>query len=132
MLRQALGEEFPAIDSPFGQLRGVDLVPKPVASELPVLVTGTSGQTLSWFAGEAHGWLTYPRPLPRQRGLIAEWHAAVRKADPAAFKPFAQSLYVDLAADPGEAPRPSTLAGASGARPWPSCWMSWSAPGPIT
>src|SRR5215813_806294 len=42
VLRQALAEEFPAIDSPFGQLRGMDVVPKPVGREIPLLVTGAS------------------------------------------------------------------------------------------
>lgn len=109
VLRLVQGDEFPAFGSPFGEFHNVDLLPKPVGRELPVLITGHSGQRLPWIAREAHGWLTYPRPLTRQREVIAEWRAAVREIDPAAFKPFAQSLYIDLAAEPGTPPRPIHL-----------------------
>lgn len=109
VLREALGSGFPTLHSRFGSLHGADLVPKPVGRELPVLVTGRSGQTLQWIAEHGHGWLTYPRPLDRQRGVIAEWRDAVHEVDPAAFKPFGQSLYLDLAADPDEPPRPIHL-----------------------
>ena len=30
----------------------------PTAREIPVLVTGRSGQTLQWIAANAHGWRT--------------------------------------------------------------------------
>jgi len=109
VLRLVLREEFPAVHSPLGELRGVDLLPKPVGRELPILVTGHSGQSLAWIAREAHGWLTYPRPLIRQREVIADWRATVRTIDATAFKPFAQSLYIDLAADPDTPPRPIHL-----------------------
>jgi luciferase-type oxidoreductase len=109
VLRRVLHEEFPVIDSTFGELRGVDLLPKPVGRELPVLVTGHSGQSLTWIAAEAHGWLTYPRPLVRQRQVIAEWRAAVEAIAPGTFKPFAQSLYIDLAAEPHHPPQPIHL-----------------------
>lgn len=109
VLRAALSREFPLLESRAGRLHGADLVPKPLASEVPVLVTGRSGQPLSWIAATAHGWLTYPRPLARQQEVLAEWHAAVRAAEAGAFKPAGQSLYVDLADDPRAPPTPIHL-----------------------
>ncbi len=109
VLRTALGEEFPVMDSRFGTMVGVDLVPKPTAREIPVLVTGRSGQTLQWIAAHAHGWLTYPRPVPRQLEVVREWRAAVRSMAGDAFRPFGQSLYVDLADAPGAPATPIHL-----------------------
>jgi len=109
LLRQALSEDFPVLASPYGEIRGVDLLPKPFGRELPVLVTGSSGQSPDWIAREGHGWLTYPRPPLRQRQVIAEWRSAVEAVAPGMFKPFAQSLYIDLTADPDHPPRPIHL-----------------------
>jgi luciferase-type oxidoreductase len=109
VFRAALAGEFPLVRSASGLLQGADLVPKPTAREIPVLVTGSSGQTLPWIAANAQGWLTYPRGLERQRDVLAEWHAAARAADPAAFKPAGQSLYIDLAEEPDTAATPIHL-----------------------
>ena len=109
LLRAALGEQFPVIDSHFGTMAGVDLVPKPSAREIPVLVTGRSGQTLQWIAANAHGWLTYPRPLARQLDVAREWHATVRSVTSEGFRPFGQSLYIDLADDPAAPATPIHL-----------------------
>lgn len=108
VLRQALEQRFPEIRSSYGTLARADLVPKP-ATRLPVLVTGASGQAREWIAAQADGWITYPRPLPIQARTVAQWREAVTAAAPGTFKPFAQSLYVDLSEDPAEGPSPIHL-----------------------
>lgn len=109
VIRAVLAEEFPAIQSSYGVMAGnVDLVPKPTGA-LPILVTGTSRQTLEWIAAHAHGWITYPRSLERQAELVSRWQAAVAAATPGLFKPFCQSLYIDLSANPSEPPAPLHL-----------------------
>jgi luciferase-type oxidoreductase len=109
VLRKVLEEEFPRVQSSYGVLSGaVDLVPKPVG-RVPVLITGSSRQSLEWIAAHADGWITYPRPLERQAELAARWRAAVAQMAPGTFKPFAQSLYVDLTADPDHPPQPIHL-----------------------
>ncbi|HEU5293187.1 MAG TPA: TIGR03571 family LLM class oxidoreductase, partial [Burkholderiaceae bacterium] len=79
VLQRALGESFPELDSRYGLLRGVDLVPKATTRELPLLITGRSGQELDWIARHAHGWLSYPRAPSLQARVIADWHAAQRR-----------------------------------------------------
>jgi len=65
VLRKVLAEDFPSFQSIYGAMMGTaDLVPKPVG-RLPILVTGSSRQTLDWIAAYADGWITYPR---RSRG----------------------------------------------------------------
>jgi luciferase-type oxidoreductase len=86
----------------------VDLVPKPTG-QIPILVTGSSRQRLEWIAQQADGWITYPRSLERQAEVAAHWRSLVATMVPGAFKPFAQSLYVDLAADPDRPPEPIHL-----------------------
>lgn len=109
VFRQALGGRFPSIDWSAGRLAGADVVPKPVAERIPVLVTGSSRQSMSWIASQAEGWITYPRPLALQARIIADWRGEVRAQCGDAFKPLTQSLYLDLAEDPDEQPRPIHL-----------------------
>jgi luciferase-type oxidoreductase len=109
VMRRVLSEEFPTVRSTYGVMMGTaDLVPKPTG-RLPILVTGTSRQTLEWTAEHADGWITYPRSLERQAEMVARWRAAVATAAPGAFKPFVQSLYLDLAKDPDHPPQPIHL-----------------------
>lgn len=109
VIRKVLREEFPRVQSSYGTMMGTaDLVPKPVA-RLPILITGSSRQSFEWIAAHADGWITYPRDLARQAELVAKWRAAVEDVSPGVFKPFVQSLYVDLADDPAEPPQPIHL-----------------------
>jgi len=109
VIRRVLMEEFPRVQSSYGVMTGTaDLVPKPV-SRLPILITGSSRQSFEWIAAHADGWITYPRGLGQQAELVAKWRAAVEVASPGVFKPFVQSLYVDLADAPDEQARPIHL-----------------------
>lgn len=109
VIRQVLEREYPILKSTAGVLTAnADLVPKPLG-RLPMLVTGNSGQPLSWIAGYADGWITYPRGVDRQAQEVARWRSEVHAARPGTFKPFVQSLYVDLAEDPHLPPTPIHL-----------------------
>lgn len=109
VVRTALAETFPIIESSRTTLGGTaDLVPKPI-TPVPMLVTGHSGQSLEWIANHADGWITYPRGLQRQADVAAQWRAAADIAAPGVFKPFVQSLYIDLSDDPDAAPTPIHL-----------------------
>ena len=109
VIRKVLVKEFPSVQSSYGAMMGnADLVPKPVY-RLPVLITGSSRQSFEWITAHADRWITYPRDLARQAELVAKWRAAVEVVSPGVFKPFVQSLYVDLADDPAEPPRPIHL-----------------------
>ena len=108
-IRKVLTDEFPRLQSSYGTMTGTaDLLPKPV-SRLPILITGSSRQSFEWIAGNADGWITYPRDFAPQAELVAKWRAAVEGVSPGVFKPFVQSLYVDLADQPAEPPRPIHL-----------------------
>lgn len=105
VIRKALAEEFPVGESSYGSMSGtVDLVPKPLG-RLPMLVTGSSRQSLEWIAANADGWISYPRPLQRQAEQIGRWRAAVSAIAPGSFKPFSQSLYIDLTKEPDHPPQ---------------------------
>ncbi len=109
VIREVLAEEFPTVQSLYGSLLGTaDLVPKPVG-RMPILVTGSSRQTLEWIAEHSDGWITYPRPLEQQAELVARWRAAVATVAQEEFKPFTQSFYLDLADAPDEPPTPIHL-----------------------
>jgi luciferase-type oxidoreductase len=116
-LRRALEEYFPEIDSPLGMLSGTDLIPKPVAGRLPFLITGSSRQSFEWIAAHGDGWVTYPRPLAAQAELAAKWRRLTAAATPGRFKPFAQSLYIDLAENRHAAPTAIHLGFRLGSEP---------------
>lgn len=109
VLRTVLAQNFPRIQSSYGVMQGTaDLVPKPVGA-LPILITGTSRQSLDWIAGHADGWITYPRSLAQQAERAAHWHATAEAVRPGVFTPFVQSLYIDLTADPDHPAQPIHL-----------------------
>ena len=108
-IRRVLETEFPVLQTSRTVLTGAaDLVPKPMG-RLPLLVTGNSGQSLPWIAAHSDGWITYPRSIEHQAETVARWRAQVQQVAPGRFKPFAQSLYVDLDADPQLPPTPIHL-----------------------
>lgn len=104
-----VAEARPCINSPLGHVgAGMDLLPKPTAAQLPLLVTGGSRQDPDWTARHADGWMTYPRPLPAQASVVADWRERVR-ATSQYDKPVVQPLYIDLLDEPGAPPRPIHL-----------------------
>jgi luciferase-type oxidoreductase len=108
-MKEAWGKSFPTINSNRVSLAGADLLPKPELGNIPVLVTGHSGQSLEWIAKESDGWITYPRNPSQQAKVIQDWRSLTD-----GFKPFTQSLYIDLSEDPNEGPTPIHLGFRSG------------------
>jgi luciferase-type oxidoreductase len=104
VMRKAWKEHFPTIDSLRVHLANGDLLPKPKLSDIPLMVTGHSGQSPEWIAEHSDGWIYYPRGLKFQKALIDHWRSLTEE-----FKPFTQSLYIDLAEDPNHVPIPIHL-----------------------
>jgi len=77
----------------------VDLLPKSFSGDIPMFVTGNSQQSVEWIAEHAAGWLMYPRQLDHQAQIIKQWADALENKSPH-WKPFAQSLYIDLTDNP--------------------------------
>lgn len=109
--REVWREDFPTISTSRVRTSGADVLPKPKLNDIPVLVTGNSRQTPEWIAEHADGWLYYPQDLSRQAQTIRDWRSLTRH-----FKPFAQSLYIDLSEDPNEAPTPIFMGYRAGHR----------------
>ncbi|WP_396331672.1 LLM class oxidoreductase [Burkholderia anthina] len=91
------------IDSPLGSIDGAELLPKATVGAVPLIVTGASGQPLTWIAEHADGWLTYPGasdgPAGPQRlaEKIRAWRALIPDG---AFRPHMTNEWLDLADDP--------------------------------
>ncbi|GAB7387853.1 LLM class oxidoreductase [Bacillaceae bacterium] len=112
VMKKAWQETFPAIRSPRVHLQNGDVIPKPRLLDIPVLVTGHSSQSPEWIAKNSDGWLYYPRNVKFQAELIKEWRSHTEE-----FKPFSQSLYVDLTEDPNHPPVPIHLGFRIGRNP---------------
>jgi luciferase-type oxidoreductase len=112
VMKKVWREEFPAIRSSQANLLNGDVLPKPRLFDIPVLVTGHSSQSPEWIAQNSDGWLYYPRNPKFQAELIANWRSFTD-----GFKPFSQSLYIDLTEDPNHAPIPIHLGFRIGRNP---------------
>jgi len=103
-------EDFPILnDNQFGQWNGqMDILPKPKSAKIPMLVTGSSRQSLEWNAKHGDGWIYYPRPMMQQAYTITEWRQEVAKFHDF-DKPFMQPLYVILEKNNDFKPQPIQL-----------------------
>ncbi|MEO0343237.1 MAG: LLM class oxidoreductase [Pseudomonadota bacterium] len=111
---RTMSEAFPQLANQFGTLKGqMDMLPKPTASRIPMLITGGSSQHPDWVAANSDGWITYPRDAASQRQVIADYRARVSEAGEH-NKPVTQSLYIDLVAEVDAAPSPIHLGFRSG------------------
>lgn len=102
-MRQLMQAGPLAIDSPLGRFKGAEFLPKPVAGAIPLMVTGSSGQSLAWIAEHADGWLTYPNATHTPTGPqhLAEKIRAWRDLIPGgAFRPHMTNEWIDLVDDP--------------------------------
>lgn len=112
---RAMAEAYPHLDSAQGSLvGGADMLPKPVGSRLPLIITGGAQQAPDWVAQNGDGWMTYPRDAASQGRVVRDYRRRISEAG-SQNKPVLQSLYVDLQADDNAAPRPIHLGFASGA-----------------
>ncbi len=99
VMRQTWKEPFPKISSTTTNLQDADLLPKPSIGDIPVLITGNASQTPAWIAQYGDGWFFYQRNIDLQALRMKEWRSFTN-----GFKPFAQSLSLDLAENPNEEP----------------------------
>ncbi len=102
--------DFPVLQgNRYGDLTGkMDILPKPVSGQIPMLVTGSSRQTVRWIAENADGWMYYPRPATDQAYTIATWRKEIAKYHNF-DKPFMQPLYVILEKNDDFKPQPIQL-----------------------
>ncbi len=110
-------EDAPAFDNEFGRLdAGMDLLPKPAAGKLPLLITGGSQQSPDWIAQNGDGWMIYPRDPVSQRQIVRDWRARTKAAG-RPVQPVMQPLYIDLVDDPDARPQPIHLGYRLGVNP---------------
>lgn len=111
-----MNENTPVFNNPLGTVgEGMDMLPKPHAGKLPLLITGGSQQDPDWVAQNGDGWMIYPRNTALQARIIRDWRERV-KAMGEPNKPVLQPLYIDFAEDPETLPHPIHLGFRMGAR----------------
>jgi luciferase-type oxidoreductase len=106
---RAMGEPTPRFANGRGRVDGgMDMLPKPVGHQLPLLITGSSQQPNDWIAQNADGWMTYPRPPAAQSQLVTQYRTQIEAAG-LPNKPVMEPLYLDLSDDADERPTPIHL-----------------------
>lgn len=109
VIRKVQRTSFEPVTWGSGELVGADLIPKPTSKEIPLFVTGHSRQSLDWIAQHSCGWISYPRPPQFQQLIVENWRREVMEQCGDVYKPFLQSLYIDLDASPSLPPMPIHL-----------------------
>jgi luciferase-type oxidoreductase len=82
----------------------LDVLPKPVAGTVPLVVAGRAQQSLEWVADNADAWFTYPRDLAGLAAQLGQWQRLTQ--DRGRRKPYFMPLMLDLTEDPGCRPEP--------------------------
>lgn len=103
-----VSSKFPIIRNKLGNIMNEDLLPKSKFGKVPILVTGYSQQSIEWISKNSDGWIYYPQNSSTQRKRIDSWKNELIKNNKG-FKPFIQSLYIDLATEPQLQPTPIHL-----------------------
>jgi len=98
-------KSFPSITSKMGSIQHTDLLPKSNYGRVPLLVTGHSQQSMQWIAQHSDGWIYYPQNISTQEQRVLQWSKQLNNT----FKPFLQSLYIDLDKNPDAKPTPIHL-----------------------
>jgi len=94
-INDLLKNDFPTIHSPLGSTKNLDLQPKSEQKKVPLLITGYSQQELPWIAQHSDGWIYYPQNISSQERRVRSWQETLH-SHKHSFKPFLQSLYIDL------------------------------------
>ena len=107
---RTMSDSFPQLRTDhYGEVNGhVDMLPKPTRHKIPMLITGSSRQTLQWNAENGDGWMNYPRNLYQQKYSIDQWRDLISEAQEF-DKPFMQPLYVVLQENDDFKPEPIPL-----------------------
>ncbi|WP_417455259.1 LLM class oxidoreductase [Kiloniella sp.] len=104
-----MDKDFPFFSNAFGTVNGdIDMLPKPYGSQLPLLITGASQQSIDWIAENGDGWMTYPRPTQTQENEIKKLRETIQ-AKGGFDKPVMEPCYIDLTESPDTPPSPIHL-----------------------
>lgn len=104
-----MSEDSPVFENMHGNPdSSMDMLPKPTAGKIPMLITGGSQRAPDWIAANGDGWITYPRSVAAQSRIINDWRERIKSAG-GTVKPAVQSLYIDLLEDPDAIQQPIHL-----------------------
>lgn len=96
-------DHFPKMNSSLTQNEELDLIPKPIHSFVPTLITGASQQSLQWIAEHADGWMSYPGPTTTNKdtaGLEQKIKTFRSFIPTPIFKPHMTNEWIQLHEDP--------------------------------
>ena len=101
--RQLMQSGSLTVNSPLGYFERAEFLPKPATGSIPLVITGSSSQSMGWITEHADGWLTYPGPTHTPQGpqQLAEKIRAWRDLIPGGgFRPHMTNEWLDLVEDP--------------------------------
>ncbi|MBA4543277.1 MULTISPECIES: LLM class oxidoreductase [Thermoactinomyces] len=84
----------------------LDLLPKPVQPEIPIVMAGRGTQTLEWIVQHLDGWFNYPRGVASTELQIEEWEKVHEKLGITERKPYISAYHLDLHEHPYHPAKP--------------------------
>jgi len=97
--------DYQSFENSFGKLNGsMDMLPKPVAGKVPLMITGGSQQSAEWIVQHGDGRMLYPADIRTQAKIITEWRKKLSE-NGVSPKPVMEPLYLDLTDDPDSRPQ---------------------------
>lgn len=104
MFRALISSEQHSINSSLGTIgKDIQFLPKPTSGSIPLIVTGSSKQSIEWIGEYSDGWLTYPTPTDtaenvlKLKSKIDNWRSKIPKG---VFRPHNTNEWIDLVDDP--------------------------------
>jgi luciferase-type oxidoreductase len=104
-LEHLLSQETPAINNEIAYIDGNEVQMMPQTNKrIPIFPTGFAQNSIDWLAQHGDGWIQYPRSPHEQEQLIYDYRDLVSQHNKEQFKPFTQTLYIDLTENPNHVP----------------------------
>ena len=73
-----MAQDYPRHQGAQGVIHGnMDMLPKPTAGKIPMLITGGKPTIAEWVAANGDGWITYPRDPISQARVIGDYRQRI-------------------------------------------------------
>jgi luciferase-type oxidoreductase len=98
LIKTLTQQSFPVAQTQYyGQLDGnLELVPKPFAKRLPMVVVGRARQDMNWIAQNTDGWIGHFSDFGKMRELLAAWRTG---SEGLGFKPYGYGGFFEIVDD---------------------------------
>ncbi|MHC5361999.1 TIGR03571 family LLM class oxidoreductase [Myroides sp. LJL110] len=98
ILKTLITEPYPKYQSEYygNLLDNLQMYPKPISGNVPIINIGRAGQSIDWIAENTHGWIWHGMQAQKSAELINTWQDKTKGV----FKPYGYGTFFELSANP--------------------------------